>query len=105
MKIHIILHILEFTIAFIYVVLIWPVYEGEDYLWGCFICISYLMIIVSYSIMHSLLPAMKMACDVGFIPAYTWKQLVLANIPWCAFAFFIFFVFQDHGVGSSDHLL
>ncbi len=79
MKIHIILHILEFTIAFIYVVLIWPVYEGEDYLWGCFICISYLMIIVSYSIMHSLLPAMKMACDVGFIPAYTWKQLVLAN--------------------------
>ena len=63
------------------------------------------MIIVSYSIMHSLLPAMKMACDVGFIPAYTWKQLVLANIPWCAFAFFIFFVFQDHGVGSSDHLL
>ena len=76
-----IIHILEFTLSFIYVMLIWPVYEGEDYLWGCFICISYIIIIASYCIMRSLLPAMKIACDVYDIPTHTWKKLFFANIP------------------------
>ena len=49
-----IIHILEFTLSFIYVMLIWPVYEGEDYLWGCFICISYIIIIASYCIMRQI---------------------------------------------------
>lgn len=89
-----IIHILEFTLSFIYVMLIWPVYEGEDYLWGCFICISYIIIIASYCIMRSLLPAMKIACDVYDIPTHTWKKLFFANIPWCAFALFISLVFQ-----------
>lgn len=94
MSAQLIIHILEFSIAFIYIVLIWPVYEGEDYIWGCFICISYLMVIASYCIMRSLLPAMKIACDVYSIPSYSWKQLVLANIPWCAFTLFTFFIFH-----------
>ena len=94
MSAQLIIHILEFSIAFIYIVLIWPIYEGEDYIWGCFICISYLMVIASYCIMRSLLPAMKIACDVYSIPSYSWKQLVLANIPWCAFTLFTFFIFH-----------
>ena len=89
-----IIHIFEFTLSFIYVMLIWPVYEGEDYLWGCFICISYIIIIASYCIMRSLLPAMKIACDVYDIPTHTWKKLFFANIPWCAFALLISLVFQ-----------
>lgn len=74
--------------------LVWPVYEGEDYIWGCFICVSYLIVIASYFIIHSLIPAMKTACAVYYIPVNTWKQLVLTNIPWCAFAFFIYVVFH-----------
>ena len=66
--------------------LIWPVYEGEDYLWGCFICISYIIIIASYCIMRSLLPAMKIACDVYDIPTHTWKKLFFANIPFFSFS-------------------
>ena len=31
MSAQLIIHILEFSIACIYIVLIWPVYEGEDY--------------------------------------------------------------------------
>lgn len=93
MNTQIIIHISEFILSFIYVVLIWPVYEGEDYLWGFFICISYLIIIASYCIIRSLLPAMKIACNVHYIPAYNWKQLALANFAWFVFAFFIFFVF------------
>ena len=100
MSVQIIIHVLEFCIAFIYIVLIWPVYEGEDYIWGCFICISYLMVIALYCIMHSLLPAMKIACDVYYIPSYSLKQLVLANIPWWIFTLFIFFVFH----GSLGYL-
>ena len=94
MSIQIIIHVLEFSLAFLYVVLIWPVYEGEDYIWGCFICISYLMLIASYCIMCSIVPAMKIACDVYHTPAYTWKQFVLTNIPWCVFALFTFYVFH-----------
>lgn len=95
MNIQFLIHVMELILSFIYIVLIWPVYEGEDYLWGCFISISYLVIIASYSIIRSLLPVMKIACDVFVKTVCTWKQILLDNIPWCSFALLVFFVFRD----------
>ena len=95
MRNQIIIHILESFFAFIYVVLICPVYEGEDFLWGCFVCISYQVIIITYGIILTLLPAMRIACGVHNNSVWAWKQFALRNIPWCVFSLFILFVYRD----------
>lgn len=95
MRNQIIIHILESFFAFIYVVLICPVYEGEDFMWGCIVCISYLVAIATYGTILLLLPAMRIACGVHNNSACTWKQLTLRNIPWFAFALFILFIYHN----------
>lgn len=95
MSMQIFIHSLEFIFSFIYVALIWPLYDGEDYLWGCFVCISYLVGVASYCILCSLLSAMKIACNLNSFSIFTWKRLALANLPWCTFVIMIALLFHN----------
>lgn len=95
MKSFFILHFFEIILAVIYIVYNWPIYEGEDYLWGVIICIGYILSIAFYCIITSLIPAMRIACDVTKKQYSQWKGILYYNILWCAFAILIVLLFGN----------
>lgn len=95
MTIPFIVHIVEFLLALSYIVYVWPVYEGENYIWGMVVCLGYISSLVFYCIIASLLPAMKIACEVTNISSSRWKQLLYNNVLWCAFALFLILSFNN----------
>lgn len=95
MKSYLIIHIFEIILALIYIMYIWPVYEGEDYLWGIMVCIGYILSLVIYCIITSLLPAMQIACGVTDTTYSHRKKILYYTIQWCAFTIFIVLAFNN----------
>ena len=93
MRNRIVVHIIEFILSILHIVLIWPVFVENDFLYGCLWCFGYLAIIAVYCGFAALIPAMKIACDVNDTQKTKgWTQL-LSNVPWFLFSVFIIFVF------------
>lgn len=90
-----IIHIIEILLGTLYIIYIWPLYKGEDYIWGMIICLGYFSSLVIYSIIASLLPAIRIACKVTNTSNSRWKQLLYNNIFWCAFALFLILTFNN----------
>lgn len=95
MIISFIIHIIEILLGALYIVYIWPIYGGEDYIWGMIVCLGYFSSLVFYSIIASLLPAVRIACGVTNRFYSRWKQLLYNNISWCAFALFLILTFNN----------
>jgi len=93
MIIQLIIHVSELTLAIAYILVIWPVYEGEDFLWGLFICASYLLLISIYSLIRLLIPIMSVACDVIETPADKIKRVTLDIMPWFLFSLVLLILF------------
>ena len=63
MKTQIILHITELLLATIYLVIKWPFYEGDEYLSNFVYCAVYIILLIFYCSISTLVPAMKLACE------------------------------------------
>ena len=89
----ILIHIIECVFSIIYIVLIWPVYVENDFIYGCLWCIGYLLIIAFYSGISALIPAMQIACNVSGERKTKRRTRMLSQIPWISFTIFIIFAF------------
>ncbi len=93
MKIPVLIHVSELILAVAYILVIWPVYEGEDFLWGLFVCASYLLLISIYSFIRLLMPIMSAASDIIENPANKKKRVMSDIIPWFLFSLVLLLIF------------
>lgn len=95
MKTQILLHITELLLAIAYIVIKWPLYEGDEYMSNFVYCAVYIILILFYCAISALVPAMKLACNINEGNSITIKKIITSQIPWIIFASIIAYVFQD----------
>ena len=95
MKIQIFLHSTELLLAILFIVIKWPFYEGAEYISNFVYCAIYIILFLLYFGISSLIPAMKLACDLNGKKDITIKTIIISQTPWLIFVFIILYVFQD----------
>ena len=91
----IVIHIVEFVLACIFIVVKWPIYEGSEFDYGAFLCFEYLFIIATFCFIGSLWSTMRKACDVSDDSKQQWWRILLSNAPWCVLTLVILLLFSS----------
>ena len=95
MTARIVVHVSEFVLSVIYIVLIWPIYVEDDFVYGCLWGIGYLVTVAIYCGIAALIPAMHIACDVGEEQNNKGWNRLLSNIQWFLISVFILLIFGN----------
>lgn len=101
MKVRLILHLMEFLLALLYVIFIWPLYEGSESLWGGFICLGYLFVFAVYCGMNTFFIFM---CIAGGVAHTVGRHQAMIYLVMCIiFAIVVYILFAD-SLGSFSCL-
>ena len=94
-------HLIEFMLAVGYVIIKWPFFVGSDFFLNYVYCFIYLSVIALYFTISSIIPAMKIACQIK--TELSKSRLLCLQLPWVIFTIIVFYCFKE-SLGSLSCL-
>lgn len=89
-------HISEYILTIIYVLLIWIFYKGNDYVLIFFEGLGYLIFMSFYCFLCFLLESIREACEVTCVSKKTCWRVLLSNVPWIVVTLIILYLFSGY---------